>query len=228
MVNSYRPILHEDNSKYAMKPFMKQSEIEPHPGLEAFKDVDTFKWHVNLVFDNDFWARPAHRFPFSVSFIRAMTTDFFYFKKVPRKLRKFGLSEFRLAYGSQTFSQELIPLLDLYAELAKQQNLVPVVLFIPRDKYDVQSPSRFVVENRERLSKDLLIGDVGTADIDWEKYNLLDTKEADNIRFCHPSPYGHQKIAEYIVDLLETKKIKLQKARNSYFIISGHGRRIDR
>ncbi len=76
--------------------------------------------------------------------------------------------------------------------------------FIPRDRYDTRSPSHFIETNRQRLPEDLLIGDLGTAAIDWERYNLLDAREADNVRFCHPSPYGHQKIADLIAELLKT------------------------
>jgi hypothetical protein len=204
MMNSYRPLLITKGTTYALKPYMKAEDIQPHPGQKAFADVDTFKGYVNNAFDNDFWARPPQRFPFFVSLIQALRTDFFYFKKLPRKIRKIGFPEFALAYRSSKFSQELISLLSLYAEFAKKQDLVPVVVFIPRDKYDTRSPSRFIETNRQRLPGDLLIGDLGAAAIDWERYNLLDTKEADNVRFCHPSPYGHQKIADFIAELLKT------------------------
>ena len=204
MMNSYRPLLITKGTTYALKPYMKAQDIQPHPGKKAFADIDTFKRYANDAFDKDFWARPPQRFPFFVSLIRALKTDFFYFKKLPRKIRKKGFPEFTLAYRSSKFSQELISLLGLYAEFAKKQNLVPVVVFIPRDKYDTRSPSRFIETNRQRLPADLLIGDLGTAAIDWERYNLLDAKEADNVRFCHPSPYGHQKIADFIAELLKT------------------------
>ena len=49
--------------------------------------------------------------------------------------------------------------------------------------------------NNDQLPNDLLIIDVGEAHIDWTRYNLLDRKDSDNINICHPSPYGHTKIA---------------------------------
>lgn len=208
MVNSYRPMLITKGTTYALKPYMKEGNIQPHPGQGAFKDVDTFKAYVNDAFDNDFWARPPQRFPFFFSFIQAMGTNFFYYKKLPRKIRKIGFPEYALAYSSSQFNQELISLLGLYAEFAKKQNIVPVVILIPRDKFDTRSASRFIDANRQRLPEQLLIGDVGTAAIDWERYNLLDAREADNVRFCHPSPYAHhpspyahQKIADFIAEL---------------------------
>jgi hypothetical protein len=207
MVNSYRPLLITKGTTYALKPYMKGENIQPHPGQDAFKDVDTFKGHVNDAFDNDFWARPKHRFPFFVSYIRALGTPFYYFKKLPRKLRKVGVPEFSLAYRSDAFAQELVALLNMYAEFARERNLVPVVIFIPRDKYDRTSVGRFLEENRERLPKDLLVGDVGTVKMKWDRYNLLDMSEPDNLRFCHPSPYGHKEIAAYIADFLAERKV---------------------
>lgn len=220
MVNSYRPLLITKGTTYALKPYMKAEDIQPHPGIDAFKDVDTFKGYVNVAFDKDFWARPPQRFPFFVSLIRAMRTDFFTFKKLPRKIRKIGFPEFALAYRSKKFCQELISLIGLYAEFAKKHNIVPLVVFIPRDKYDTRSVSRFIEANRQHLPADLLIGDVGTAAIDWEQYNLLDTREAKNVRFCHPSPYAHQKIADFIAELLKTAlpgHLRAQSPRSQNF-----------
>ena len=204
MVNSYRPLLITKGTTYALKPYMEAGDIEPHPGYGAFEGVDTFKRYANDAFDNDFWARPPQRFPFFVSFIQAAGTNFFFYKKLPRKIRKIGLPEFALAFRSNKFGQELNALLGLYAEFAKKRNIIPVVIFIPRDKFDTRSAAYFIDKNRQRLSENLLIGDVGSATIDWERYNLLDAREADNIRLCHPSPYAHQKIAEFIAELLKT------------------------
>jgi hypothetical protein len=107
-----------------------------------------------------------------------------------------------MAYSSDTLSRELAALLRFYGEFAKERDIVPVVIFIPRDKYDRGSATRFVDQHRELSKENLLIGNVGTTDMNWDRYNLLDTSEMDNIRFCHPSPYGHRKIAEYIADFL--------------------------
>ena len=216
MMNSYRPLLITKGTTYALKPYMKAGQIQPHPGNGAFTGVDTFKRYVNAAFDSDFWARPPQRFPFFLSMVRALSTDYFYYKKLPRKIRKIGLPEFSLAYRSNKFGQELVSLLDLYAEFTEKHNIVPVVVFIPRDKFDTRSASHFIDTNRQHLPENLLIGDVGTAAVDWERYNLLDTREADNIRFCHPSPYAHQKIADFIAELLQSRKaLRVQDANTA-------------
>ncbi len=202
MVNSYRPVLADKSSVYRFKPYMQNGDIQPNPGRDAFQSTDDFLAHANGAFDKDFWSKPKHQFPFSISYIQALGSNYFYFKRLTRKLRKIGVPEYFLAYRSVTLSAELLSLLERFRSFAKEKNLMPVVLFIPRDKYDTISVSRFIENNQARLPRDLLVGDVGSAEIEWDRYNLLETKDGKDLDFCHPSPYGNGKIAEYVADLL--------------------------
>jgi hypothetical protein len=45
-----------------------------------------------------------------------------------------------------------------------------------------------------------VLTDVGTAPIDWSRFNLKEP-EGDNI--CHPSPYGQREIADYLLKVLQ-------------------------
>jgi hypothetical protein len=158
--------------------------------------------HGSEVADDDFWSKPKHQFPFSVSYIRALGSNYFYFKRLSRKLRKIGVPEYLLAYRSGGLSSELVSLLEQYSAFAGEKDLMPIVLFIPRDKYDTKSVSKFIENNKVYLPRGLLIGDVGNAEIEWDRYNLIETKDGNDVDFCHPSPYGYGKIAEYVADLL--------------------------
>jgi hypothetical protein len=202
MVNSYRPVLADKSSAYRFKPFIQNGEVQPNPGRDAFQSTDAFLANANWAFDKDFWSKPRHQFPFSVSYIQALRSNYFYFKRLSRKLRKIGVPEYFLAYRSGGLSKELASLLEQYAAFAREKNLLPVVLFIPRDKYDTKSVSRFIENNKGYLPRGLLIGDVGNAEIEWDRYNLIETKGGNDVDFCHPSPYGYGKIAEYVADLL--------------------------
>jgi hypothetical protein len=202
MVNSYRPVLAEKSSEYGFKPYTKDGRIVANPGRDAFESIDSFLAHANEAFDTDFWSKPRHRFPFSVSYIRALGSNYFCFKRFPRKLRKIGVPEYFLAYRSEGLSAELLSLLKGFASFAKEKDLIPVVIFIPRDKYDTKSVSKFIEKHKESLPSNLLVGDVGTAEIDWDRYNLIETKDGKDVDLCHPSPYGYRKIAEYVADLL--------------------------
>ena len=57
--------------------------------------------------------------------------------------------------------------------------------------------------NRSRFPRGLLVGDVGAAAVDWDKFNLVSVDDGSP---CHPSAYGYQKIAEYVADLLGSGK----------------------
>ena len=68
----------------------------------------------------------------------------------------------------------------------------------------VKNDRIFVADNQGDFNPGLLIGDVGSADIDWNEFNL---EEKDNDNICHPSAYGYRMIAEYTADLLKVNKL---------------------
>lgn len=201
MVNAYRPVLYSISSDYALKPFMAGGEIRPHPGVQAFANIVSFNRYANTVFDTDFWSKPKAGFPYTSSLFSALGSNYFYFRKLQKDFRKLGVPEYFLTFQSEEIRDNLVSLLNSYAEFAADQGLQPVVIFIPRNRYDTQSASRFIEQNRHLMNDQLLVGDVGRfADIDWDRFNLQKA-EGDNI--CHPTPYGYLMIAEYIATLLK-------------------------
>ena len=206
MVNSYRPVLAHKSSPYRIKPYIAKGDIQ-QPAPNVFSSVDSLKRQANYAFDHDFWAKPRHEFPFSVAFIRSMGSRYCLHKRLPRKLRKIGMPEYFLAYRSEAFCMELIRLLGQYAAFAHQNHVRPVVIFIPRDRHDTKSVAAFIETNREQFDPDLLICDIGNAHMDWERYNLVDSSKKGNINLCHPSPYGHRMMAEYIAGFLNERNV---------------------
>ena len=116
------------------------------------------------------------------------------------------MPEYFLAYRAASFSGELLGLLEQFTEFAGQHQVLPVVVFVPRDKYDTRSVAKFLQMNKDQLPEELLIVDVGETNVDWEQYNLLDKSKENNINICHPSPYGHQKIAASINQALQERQ----------------------
>jgi len=201
MVNAYRPVLYSTSSDYTLKPFMAGGQIRPHPGEQAFAGIVDFKRYANSAFDTDFWSKPENGFPYTVSLIKALGSNYFYFRKLQKAFRKLGVPEYFLTFRSREIRDNLVSLLNSYAEFATQRGVKPVVIFIPRNRYDTQSAGRFIEANSRSLDDRLLVGDVaGFAGIDWNRFNLRET-EGDNI--CHPSPYGYRMIAEYIAGFLK-------------------------
>lgn len=202
MMNSYRPVLIRGSAMlYGLKPYMAGGDIRPHPGRQALENIDGFRVYANRAFDNDFWAKPERRFPYSLSLWRGLTSAYFRHMQFEKKLQKIGVPEYFLAFRSDDILAELFALLDRYAGFARQRGLQPAVVFIPRNGHDTQSAAEMIDANRSRFPRGLLVGDVGTAAIDWDKFNLVSVDDGSP---CHPSAYGYQKIAEYVADLLST------------------------
>ena len=203
MMNSFRPVLYENALDYGLKPYMADEQIQPHPGSEAFENLDSVRHYAVNAFNNDFWAKPAARFPYSLSLVRALGSNYFYFRKLQKQFRRLGIPEYFLLFKSEEISAQLVSLMNQFAEYALGEGLRPVVVFIPRNRYDRQSAAEFVARNQDRFRENLLIGDVGSSDIDWKRFNL---EEQGNDNICHPSPYGYRMIAEYIVGLLNANE----------------------
>lgn len=202
MMNSYRPVYIENVQRvYALKPYMAGGYIHPHPGIEVLKDFDSFSEHAERAFDNDFWAKPDFHFPYSLSLLRALKSNYFRYVQFQKIGRKFGVPDFYLAFRSDDMLVELFALLDQYVEFAENEGLKSAVVFIPRNGNDTQSATKMIDANRNRFPMGLLVGDVGSTDIDWDKYNLV---SVNNSSTCHPSAYGYKKIAEYVADMLKT------------------------
>jgi lysophospholipase L1-like esterase len=200
MVNSYRPVLYDKSETYGLKPYMSGGAIVPHPGAAALHDVATFRTHAIAAFEQDFWAKPKHRFPYSIALLRALSTNYYWFQRVQRPFPKIGAPEYFLAFRSPAIAGELRALLNQYATYAKSRGLRPVAVFIPRNRYDTQSASRFINANRELLDRDLVLADVGAADVAWDRFNL---EEPDSNNICHPTPYGYRQIAEHVAAVLQ-------------------------
>ena len=200
MVNSYRPVLYDHMMNYGLKPYMAGGIIRPHPGTLALADIGHFRQYASEAFDRDFWAKPRPEFPYSLNLAKALGSNYFIYRKLQKKARKLGIPEYFLAFHSEDFLSELIPLLKHFSEFSRAHDLAPVVIFIPRNKYDTRSAKKMMEEERHRFPAGLLLGDVGEMDIDWETFNIR--KPGDNA-ICHPSTWGYRKIAEYTAGLLQ-------------------------
>ena len=200
MVNSYRPVLYDKSETYGLKPYMADGRIVPHPGAAALHDVADFRARARAAFDRDFWAKPEHQFPYGIALMRALSSNYYWLQRVQRPFPKIGVPEYFLAFRSPGITGELRALLNEYAAYAKGQGLIPVVVFIPRNRHDTNSAARFIEASRPLLDRDLVLADVGAADVAWDRFNL---EEAASNNICHPTPYGYRQIAEHVVAVLQ-------------------------
>lgn len=203
MMNSYWPVLY-DTFDYGLKPHMSNGVITGFPGSEVFRDIKTFRTRAEIAYDEDFWAKPKFQFPWTFSLYRAIETNYFYFKVFQKNLRNIGIPEYTLAYKSEIITRNLISILNKFAQLSISNNLVPLVIFIPRNAYDTNSASEFLEKYGFQLDNKLGVVDVGRGLLDWDKYNI---RTDDSTNICHPSAYGYREIAKYMAEYLLGRSI---------------------
>jgi hypothetical protein len=200
MVNSYRPVLYDNSSPYAFKPFMAAGDILPNPGPTAYTSIEELKTAANTAFDDDFWAKPAPSFPYLLALSKAVTSNYFIYRKLQKSFRRLGYPEYLLSFRDEEIRLNTTRLLNIYAEYASDMGLQPVVVFIPRNRLDIASATGYVSRHRNQFHPALIVGDVAShPNVNWIKFNL---QEPDSDNICHPSPYGYRIIADYVADLL--------------------------
>jgi lysophospholipase L1-like esterase len=202
LVNGYRPILHDARMLYAFKPYMRNGVVVPHPGERALSDFAEVRRLVDDAYDHDFWARPRRTFPYSLALGRALASSHFLLRDLARDLRKWGVPEFAFAFRSPEIAADLVAFFDRFAAYARGHGLRPLVVFLPRSRFDTTSAARFVARERTRFPADLAIADLGEAPIHWDRYNLQVVSGHD-LDICHPSAYGYDAIAEYVAALID-------------------------
>lgn len=195
MVNSYRPVLYDKTDVLAFTPYMRDGGLQPYPGTDALSSEESLRRQMTKAFDTDFWAKPQHRFPYSLALFKAISSHYFMLRKVQKSLRKTGRPEYAMTFASPAIQENLFGLLDRFSKLAERRGLRGIVLFMPRNRLDVASVQALLNAERSRLPATLLALDVAEADVDWSRYNL-ENKADDNI--CHPSEYGYIEIARYL------------------------------
>lgn len=197
MMNAYRPVLYDKMPIFAFAPFMRDGQVQPHIGKAPLMSDETLLPEIERAFDTDFWAKPRHRFPYSVALYKGLSSNFFQLRRVQKTLRKLGQPEYVMTFASPVIQENLFGLLDRFAALAKSRDLDAVVMFMPRNRLDIQSVQTLIAENSQRFPDGLRVLDVATADLDWSRYNLENTEDGN---ICHPSEYGYEKIARHLAE----------------------------
>jgi hypothetical protein len=205
MMNSYRPVLYTASSDYTLKPYMAGGHMVPHPGAAVFDSLEQFEAAARHSFDNDFWAKPVAKFPYSLALGRSLASNYFYFRKLQRAVSRLGKPEYSQIFNADDIKLNLVALLNQYASMASDWGVQPVAIFVPRNRLDTSSASAFIAQNRAAIDARLLLGDVAKfPGVDWVKFNTQE-KNSDNI--CHPSVYGYQTIADYIAGFMRDNRI---------------------
>lgn len=199
MMNGYRPVLYDGADVRAFLPHMKDGRLRPHPGRAVLADEAALVAGIEAAFDRDFWAKPRHRFPYTLALARGLASEYFKLRTVQRKLSNVGRPEYGMTYETPAIRDNLFALLDRFAAFAAGRGLSPVLLFVPRNRFDTTSVQRLLAEEGGRFPGGLAVADVADGEVDWSRFNLENPADGN---VCHPSAYGYRVIAERLAAAL--------------------------
>jgi hypothetical protein len=195
-VNSFRPAYYSaTDMRYGLKPFIVGDAFQPAPRPTSYSE---FLRDARNSFANDFWARPQFTFPYSVSLLRAVTTNSFYV----RKLRSQGRPGYANEYDTDNpLSAALTTAIKRWRSSTGSQGIKSFVLFVPQSSNDAGVAAAYV----DKLNKgagEIFAFEFEDASIDWTRYNLKPSGG------CHPSRYGQERIAAFIAGNILTSSMQ--------------------
>lgn len=191
VVNSFRPVLYSTtDARFGLKPFITGQTLvrTPFPGTYA-----DFVREARRRFAEDFWARPRFRFPYSLSLFKAVMSNAFYVTRIASRGRK----PYSHEYGSDNpLRTALTTVIDRWRASVSAQGIKPFVLFVPAHRNDNGVAADYVAILNEAAGKTFAF-EFDDPKMDWRHYNL-------KRGWCHPSPYGQERIALFIASEILT------------------------
>ena len=185
MVNRFRPVYFGNAaSAFGFAPFMSGRKIVV---AQELKDHHDYLRNAESAFRDDYWSRPALRFPYSVSLVRAVFTE--PFKRTRHnKLRGANGWSYAYDYSDVELTENLSFLIESFDAWSRETGKRGLVLFIPQNREDLSSPETLIKGLAQKVAVELAI--VRGSEDEWLRYNLNS--------YCHPSAFGAGMIARAI------------------------------
>jgi hypothetical protein len=191
MLTRYRPLLGtKTDALFGFKPYMAKGAVRPNPNGPAPRPLNELPDLVASAFAEDFLALPEPVFPYSLALLRLLASPQFW---LPIGDDEQGT--FAHYYATPAIRAELTALVARFVAKAEQLGMAPIVLFLPRNRFDRVAPEPAIAELEERFGERLTVVAFGRTEMDWTTYLI----GADD---CHPSAEGHAAIAEVLAPLL--------------------------
>jgi hypothetical protein len=189
MLNSYRPVVFgRTGIRFGLKPYLRDRQLMPLPGRDAFRDFAAMRAAADDAFDHDFWARPRPRFPYTVALVRALLAPANWYPALQRVTGWVGWPRDRLLYSLPQVRRGLSAIYDRFARLAEQRKLAAVVAFVPQGYADHTSGEIAIRSATGAQRRAIHLLNVG-GDIDWTHFNGPT---------CHPNAEGYRMIADEV------------------------------
>ncbi len=191
MLTRYRPLVGPATGLlFGFKPFMAEGVIQPNPNGPEPRPLAELAGLATAAFAEDFMALPEPAFPYSLAVARRLASPQFWLP-----IGDDAQGTLAHYYAEPSIRAELEALIERFVAEAENRNIAPVVLFLPRNRFDRIAPEPAIAALERRLGDRLAIVAFGRTEIDWATYLI---GEDD----CHPSPAGHKAIADALVPVL--------------------------
>jgi hypothetical protein len=188
VVSSFRPVGATSRgfeTRMGLKPYIAGDALIEMPSIATY---DEFVAEAKRRFEEDFWARPQFSFPYALSLFRAVTNNSFFIAKVA----SLGRPQFSYEYeGDNPLLRALDVPVQRWRSSVSAAGVIPFVLFVPRNQNDNGVSAQYVKSLNARAGQTFAF-EFEDPSIDWRRYNLNPNGT------CHPSAYGHERIAAYI------------------------------
>jgi hypothetical protein len=189
MLNSYRPVVFSRTGiRFGFKPYLRNGAFVPLADRDPFRDFPAMRAAADDAFDDDFWARPRPRFPYTAALVRAALAPANWYPALQRVTGWLGWPRDRLLYSLPPVRRGLSGVYGRFARLVETRKLTGVVAFIPQEFADHTSGEialRAATDAQRRAIRFLNVG----AGIDWAHF-IGPT--------CHPNADGYRMIADEV------------------------------
>jgi hypothetical protein len=194
MLNSYRPVYYKGTGiRYGFKPFMGDGMLRPLIDPDPWSSLDKVTEVANQAFDTDYWRKPRAKFPFTIAFAKAITSNTFLVELKADLADLLRRPTYIYIVGASDVEHNLTAILDRFVSFSVKRHLVPVIAMIPKSGDDPTSGASMLAQAiTPALAGSLVVVNVGEG-VDWSRYNLGGRR-----RTCHPSAYGYATIAESV------------------------------
>jgi hypothetical protein len=196
MVGSNRVVYYGGTkNRFGLKPYMSAGNTIPLDP-RAMKGFNPMMQAMLESFDNDYWAEPVAKFPYSYSLAKALFTNFFQFDLAITSARVLHQPQYHSILGLPGIKESYHSLLAHYADFAKEHGLKPVLVFIPENNRDMVTGDELAQYAKESFPGTFTLVPVGEG-IDPARY----TREGPEC--VHPSSYGYEMIAKAVGAAIE-------------------------
>ena len=186
-VNSYMATFTGEQGVLALRPYVRGQTIAMVP-TQVFDGLDKFRGYATRALESDFWHMPAATFPYTLSMFKVFNTKHFWLRNRSR-IMKIVDRQYEPDYTDAELTNALSAVMRRFGKAARAAKLQPLAIFIPQNRFDLVSPTKWIDSYRRLYGNDIDLRIMDHEGVEWLRYNH------DRNGNCHPSPYGYDMIA---------------------------------